>query len=429
MKNTQLPGGERRLTLELSHENKKTRLAFVIGFIVVAAVSFALGVYSLSYKKPGWIEVETAGLPADVAEEYTLFYKLGTTEKSATNEYKALAKAYSSALAEAYAAFDPSLEHEAGGNLATMSKHPNERVSVMPELYRALERINGGEGYKNELFMGPVYCVYWQLMTCRDDFSAAKYDPGKNSGLAGFCRKIYEYSVDPESIRVELSGDNKAVLSVSEEYLNFASESGITELVGLGWMRNAFIVDCVASKLESAGFTNGLLSSYDGFSRSLGVDDELNCNVFSKEAENVLSHTVLRYNGKSCRATAAISPFPVSGKDKKRFYVYSDGTVRDSYVFSGSFTGLSGFGCSEYGYLLSYKDGADCSELALALNRKLMAGLEENGLTLLEILKERLPLLEDAEFIYVSDSIYITDKNAEIYSGKDGRGLKIEMIG
>ena len=422
-------GIDKQITLEVSHENKKLRLAFLIGFILLAAAAFAFGIYSLSSKKPGWTEIDPSGIPDEITAEYSFFYKLGETDKSATKEYRSLTAAYSSALATAYAAFDSASEHEAGGNLATLSKHPNERVTVMPELYRALEVINSGDGRKNELFMGPVYYVSWQLMTCRDDTAAAFYDPDVNSQFGDFCSKVAEYSAQPESIRIELFEGNTVMLCVSEEYLKFAEDNGVAELLGLGWMRNAFMIDCVADELISAGWTNGIISAYDGFSRSLGVDGELNCGVFSNDDGVVSSAAVLRYNGKNSRASVSLSPFPITAMDKKRFYVYSDGTVRDSYVFSEILFGFSGYGRYGYGYLLAYKDGASCAGLSLMLNRSFIPyGGEMDSPLLWHALVNRSDFSDGAEFIYVSDNVYYTEVDADIVCPDQGSGIKKNLV-
>ena len=37
-------GIDKQITLEVSHENKKLRLAFLIGFIMLAAAAFAFGI-------------------------------------------------------------------------------------------------------------------------------------------------------------------------------------------------------------------------------------------------------------------------------------------------------------------------------------------------------------------------------------------------
>lgn len=71
---------------------------------------------------------------------------------------------------------------------------------------------------------------------------------------------------------MELLGDGKVRLRVSDEYLEFARENGISCFVDLGWLENAFIADYLAGTLEAAGFTRGALISEDGFMRCLDTE-------------------------------------------------------------------------------------------------------------------------------------------------------------
>ena len=402
------------ITLEVSNDNKKLRLIFLIAFIVLAAVAFAVGVSQIGAKKPGWTEVEPSGIPESVFNEYTLYYKLGESDKSATAEYKEVARVYSNALATAYAAFDSTEEHEAGGNLATLSAHPNERVSVMPELYGALELIKKSAEDNNCIFLGPVHDVFQQLFLCTDDISALHYDPMLNDDFGNFCKDVEQYSMDREAVDIVLLGDNTVMLRVSDEYLSFADENGIREYLGLGWMKNAFIVDSVSDALIEEGFLNGVISSYDGFSRSLGTGDELNCVLFSGNKDKTVSQVAeLTYNGNTKRATASIRPLPVFSIDRNRFYVYENGTVRTPYVISPVLLGRAGH---ETMFVTAYKDGSSCARLALDLYTTIFTYnyTELTNEPFESFLMSNLNGLDHPEYICVTDSVYYTDENADI---------------
>ena len=72
-------------------------------------------------------------------------------------------------------------------------------------------------------------------------------------------------------LTLELLGGNQVKLNVADAYLQFAKANEITEFINFYWLKNAFIVDYMAEELEAAGFTGGIISSFDGFQRNLGA--------------------------------------------------------------------------------------------------------------------------------------------------------------
>ena len=97
--------------------------------------------------------------------------------------------------------------------------------------------------------------------------------PRENKETAAYFEEFLTYANDPDAVDLELLGDNRVRLHVSEEYLAFAAENGIDSFIDFYWMKNAFIVDYLAESLADAGFTNGSISSYDGFVRNLDERD------------------------------------------------------------------------------------------------------------------------------------------------------------
>ena len=61
-------------------------------------------------------------------------------------------------------------------------------------------------------------------------------------------------------------------LEVSPEYAELAGELGLDCYLGFGWLQSAFILDYMAEELSSRGYTQGIISSRDGYTRSLGGD-------------------------------------------------------------------------------------------------------------------------------------------------------------
>ena len=107
---------------------------------------------------------------------------------------------------------------------------------------------------------------------------------------------ISAFAQDKHAVQIELLGENRIKLFVSEEYLAYASEEGISDFIDFYWMANAFIVDYIADTMRANGFVRGSVSSYDGFVRNL--DDlsgsEYAFNIFNRVGNTVHQAGVMR---------------------------------------------------------------------------------------------------------------------------------------
>ncbi len=368
-----IPRSEQPIVLEVDRRNAKTRLIFVISFILLAAISFAVAMGLISHRSAGWAEVTADDGRNGISSGFVLYYLLGDADMSATKEYKAVRRCYTEACLEASAAFDPSSEHGGrGGNLATLNGNPNTKVSISPGLYSALELIR--DSGSRDLYLGPVYYDYWLLVNSTADETAALYDPSRSDAAADFCARAASFAADSGKIDIELYPDCQAVLRVSEDYLAFARDWGVSEFVSLGWMRNAFAADLIAERLVSEGFTNGVLSSLDGSSRSLGVDAVLTRPVTGlapageSGTERPVTLAELSYGGLTRKAAVSVSTLPSSAAAAggSRSYVYSNGEAVNSYVCSGT-----GRCASDFGTVLCCSDTDGCAVLALKLSSAL----------------------------------------------------------
>ena len=113
-------------------------------------------------------------------------------------------------------------------------------------------------------------------------------------------------------------------LNVGKEYLAYARENELDTLLDFGFVKNAFVIDAVADALTDAGLTNGLLTSADGFSRSL-CQGSFGVNLLEATDSGYRQAAAAAYNGP--RSVAALRAFPVDSGDALRFYTYEDGTI------------------------------------------------------------------------------------------------------
>lgn len=365
-------------------ENKlKLRTALVIALIVLAVASFAFGVNSLVGTDAGMAEITVLSGEMNAGDDFTFYYNLGFGGADATDERREVRSLYSQAATDALEIFSSDVEAEGGGNLYYLNSRPNEDVAVDGALYSALEQLEGsGTRYH---YLAPLYEQYYAMFNSASDPEAAEYDPRLNDAQAEFFSQIAAFASDSGEIALELLGDNKVRLHVSEEYMRFAEANGVTTFIDLTWMKNAFIADYIAQELIDAGYTHGALISDDGFMRCL--DDETGAEysfTFShRDGTTITNLSTLQFSGTV--SIAYLHDYPLESGNSGGYYLYSDGTLRSAFLDTADGLDRS---CVPELAAYSFEDG--CAGLALRLapvfissdlDMNELAELEKDGIT------------------------------------------------
>lgn len=365
-------------------ENKlKLRTALVIALIVLAVASFAFGINSLVGTDAGMAEITVLSGEMNAGDDFTFYYNLGFGGADATDERREVRSLYSQAATDALEIFSSDVEAEGGGNLYYLNSRPNEDVAVDGALYSALEQLEGsGTRYH---YLAPLYEQYYAMFNSASDAEAAEYDPRLNDAQAEFFSQIAAFASDSGEIALELLGDNKVRLNVSEEYMRFAEANGVTTFIDLTWMKNAFIADYIAQELIDAGYTHGALTSDDGFMRCL--DDETGAEysfTFShRDGTTITNLSTLQFSGTV--SIAYLHDYPLESGNSGGYYLYSDGTLRSAFLDTADGLDRS---CVPELAAYSFEDG--CAGLALKLapvfissdlDMNELAELEKDGIT------------------------------------------------
>jgi len=365
-------------------ENKlKLRTALVIALIVLAVASFAFGVNSLVGTDAGMAEITVLSGEMNAGDDFTFYYNLGFGGADATDERREVRSLYSQAATDALEIFSSDVEAEGGGNLYYLNSRPNEDVAVDGALYSALEQLEGsGTRYH---YLAPLYEQYYAMFNSASDAEAAEYDPRLNDAQTEFFSQIAAFASDSGEIALELLGDNKVRLHVSEEYMRFAEANGVTTFIDLTWMKNAFIADYIAQELIDAGYTHGALISDDGFMRCL--DDETGAEysfTFShRDGTTITNLSTLQFSGTV--SIAYLHDYPLESGNSGGYYLYSDGTLRSAFLDTADGLDRS---CVPELAAYSFNDG--CAGLALRLapvfissdlDMNELAELEKYGIT------------------------------------------------
>lgn len=352
-----LPSMER---VELPEKHLHLRVICAVVLVILAAVLISRGMAGIFANPGGWTTIEPElSEESNGTLELMLQYELGRDGNTPAMEQKKIAKLYTSACGEAYQLFSSTEEFPEQHNTWYLNQHPNEIVTVEAPLYEAFALL---EQYQSRyLYFAPIYEQYRGLFSCVSDVEAKDADPYVNADADAFVQNTLPYVQNPEQVSLELLGENQVRLYVSEDYLQYAKENEITEFLDFFWLQNAFTVDYVAQSLIDAGFTHGVIASYDGFSRHLGdVEVPLSVNLFDWSGDQ--QRVAARMPHPNGVNLVTMRSHPIQELDVLHYYTWENGEVRTPYIDQ-----TDGKCKAALSNLMGYSDQYGCAEIALQI--------------------------------------------------------------
>jgi hypothetical protein len=344
--------------IEVNEGNTRRRVILLVVCIAIAITAFSYGVTGLikSRDKSGFTEIISSGTEASCADDFRFYYQLG--EKNGNALYRTLSALWERETVLAYRYFEAEETFAGIGNLASLSASPNEEVELEPALYAALETLERSGTRVH--YLAPIELHYRSVFYAESDYVASQYDIAKNPELSAYYSALAAFARDPSSVQIELLGDNTARLSVSDEYLAFTEKNEISTFVSLGYLKNAFICDYLAAAFIDAGFTEGVLSSDDGFSRNLDTASgrSYTFNLFCRAEGGI--DIAAKMQQERFDALIFLRAYPLSSSDSERIYVFDDGKTMTGYLDPAS-----GGAKTSADNLVLY-GGESCAELMLA---------------------------------------------------------------
>lgn len=364
--------------IELSEKYIKPRGILALLCLILGIALMGYGLLSALNTEPTWQEIEASSSQPHCGGDFQLMYDFTSAGGSASTQQKALTNLYSQAAVTGYRLFSPDHLEEGFGNVAWLNAHVNETVTLEPELYKALEQVASyGD---RQIFLAPAAEQYRHVFTAVTDQEAAEFDPAKNEVVGQWFSELASFVSDPAAVSVVLYGKNQAMLSVSEEYMAFAGENEITRFLDFGWMTNAFLADYLADCLMEQGFTQGYLTSRDGFTRNLDPSDqEYYVNLMTGQGTDLISPGQMVY--KAPASLVMLHRFSLEAGDS---YTYASGEAVTVYLDSVDCRSKA---ASES--LLTYSAQTGCAELLLqvtslytaeSLDSVALAALRDGGI-------------------------------------------------
>lgn len=342
--------------VELSDRHIVLRLVLAAVFLVAGASALAYSVSQFFTGSSGWREIGT--LSADgitCSTDFTFMYDLGR-DGSVSKEKRELTSIYSAACKTAYELFNASESFDSVNNICAINHAVNTDIPVDPALYEAFSEIKASGD--RSVFLGPAYEIYNGIFTASTDDDALAFDPVTNPDLKELFAEISGYARDPESVDIKLLGGNKIRLEVSKEYADFMASQELNNYIDFYSLKNAFITDYLCKTVTDAGFTHGVITSKDGFSRSLG-SDSLSFTVYKNLGGTVYPAAVMNYQ--SQRSVVYLRGYMLSTDDSFG-YRYLSGSMRTPYLSTSD--GLPHTSSDD---LVGYSDSKTCAEVLLDL--------------------------------------------------------------
>lgn len=342
--------------IELSEKYIKPRGILALLCLILGLGLMGYGLMSALNTEPTWQEITVSTSSPDCSGDFQLMYDFSQDGNGASAREKALTNLYSQAAQTGYRIFSPELLEEGLGNVAWLNAHVNETVTLEPGLYRALEQVIASGD--RQIFLAPAAEQYRHVFTAQTDQEAAQFDPAKNEEVGLWFSALAAFVSDPAAVNVILYGQNQAMLSVSEAYLDFARENEISTFVDFGWMTNAFLADFLAEELVENGFSHGYLTSKEGFTRNLDSrGNKYYVNLLAGQGSDLVSPGQLAYT--SPTSLVLLHRFSLEAGDS---YTYASGEVATPYLAPADCRSRNATQS-----LLAYSADAGCGQLLLQI--------------------------------------------------------------
>lgn len=314
--------------IELSEDNAKKRAIAAVLFLIIGAALLVYCFVVFITPEVGWTRIE-AGQGLNDSGDFVFQYYLGADGADVKAEERAVTSVFSKATEKTFKLFHENEGFEDVVNIYEINQKPNTELVVDEILYDVFSLFQSFDS--RYLYIAPIYSRYDDLFYCTDDSMLADFDPLSSEEVKRSYEADAKYINDPAMIDLKLLGGNKIKLFVSEEYLEYAEKEGITDFIGLSWLKNAFAADYIAEELIKNGLTHGSLSSYDGFIRNLDSGDtDYSFNIFDKKGDQVYQAAAMRYRGPE--SIVFLRSYALNDLDKQHYYRLDSGEVRTPYL-------------------------------------------------------------------------------------------------
>ncbi len=351
--------------IELNERHIPLRLVLFIVLIIVAITAFGIFFSTLLNASPGWMIIEETNTNyPSIGQDFILNYNVPKSNPTAAK--KKIVSIYSDIVEKGLILFDELNEYEGYKNVYYINNHPNEEIEIDPVLYNAFKKINSWDS--KLIFLGPIYSQYRNIMSAENNNSAKEFDPKYNNSMKTYFAEILSY-VNNGDISLSLFENNTVKLNINDNYLEYARDNGIDLFIDFWTLKNAFACDYMANTLFENGITGFILSSNDGYNYSVGCEEELGLEVWTKDGK--AKNLVGRFSFKGTNALVTYTDAPLEINTDK-YYVYYEGDDKSNEIlditsrYISTIDGISREATKTY-YGYSSNSSVGCADIAIGI--------------------------------------------------------------
>lgn len=346
-------------TIEVSDNHRKWKIVAIVLLLALGVTLIATAVAGFFSTEPGWETIQAGNVQDSCAGDFVFLYLLGDGEQAPNLEQREITTRYAQATKDAYQIFHEEQLFDGVHNVAYLSAHPNEEVEIPKALYDAFALL---ELHQNRgLYLAPLYREYIGLFLSDEDWNAETYDPTKNAEQKEYFDEVLSFTRDENAVKLELLGNNRVKLRISDAYATYAATMEITQFINFYWMKNAFIADYLAEEMISAGYTKGTITSFDGFGRNLDTTERsYQLNLFDRVGKDIFQCGTLGYS--NAKSFVSLRNYPISELAVQQYYQWEDGRITSCHIDP-----VDGKSKSAINDLTGYSRTLSCAEVLLRL--------------------------------------------------------------
>ena len=293
--------------IQINRKNIVLRVILFLFFLTVGVTFIALYFTGVLQFQKGYSKIEIIPENQNIKADKIVYYAyFDGNSLSVRQNVKNLQGFYSPKANYVLMLTDEYANYESRNNMKTIADNEGKEVEVDEVLYKILQdAYTKSKEEKNYSLLGYKLFLQWDVIIGLDGLSLINSDPSVNPETKALLENQVQV-IKEESKREFLSFRNKdekffVKASFTSEYKNILDDND--PLLSLGILKDAYIIDYLASQLEREGNKDGFLISSDGYIKALSEYQGGSYNLYDIYDDKIsqVGSIVINKNESHCR--------------------------------------------------------------------------------------------------------------------------------
>lgn len=293
--------------IQINRKNIVLRVILFLFFLTVGVTFIALYFTGVLQFQKGYSKIEIIPENQNIKADKIVYYAyFDGNSLSVRQNVKNLQGFYSPKANYVLMLTDEYANYESRNNLKSIADNEGKEVEVDEVLYKILQdAYTKSKEEKNYSLLGYKLFLQWDVIIGLDGLSLINSDPSVNPETKALLENQVQV-IKEESKREFLSFRNKdekffVKASFTSEYKNILDDND--PLLSLGILKDAYIIDYLASQLEREGNKDGFLISSDGYIKALSEYQGGSYNLYDIYDDKIsqVGSIVINKNESHCR--------------------------------------------------------------------------------------------------------------------------------